>query len=62
MRERKGDREQDREIEIAHKIVYKRPAILKRSDEAPSMENAVGGFHHAVIWVTSPTSRIIGTP
>lgn len=33
MRERQS--EQDREIDIARKIVYKRLAILKRSDEAP---------------------------
>lgn len=52
-------RERERQIEIAHKIIYKQLAILKRSDKVPCTENALGGFHHVVIWVTSPTSRII---
>jgi len=42
------------ETEIVREIVYERSAISKQREETLSRtENVAGGFHRAVIWVTS---------
>jgi len=70
---RERDRERERERETKREEGRERERVRERSpaysktpsnfkamnDKVSSTENALGGFHYVVIWVTSPTLRII---